>query len=247
MASAADLPTAFAKAERAAGRPLPGAGTAFLSVRDADKPGVVLIAAALAGLGFELVATGGHRPHAPRRGSRGRRGCESGRRGGGRAHCRRPDSRAPKPRPRRQHASRLGRASRRLSDPRGGARRPRAVHHHRRGRRGRGARDRQRPRGERASCRSASASKRDGDRDTVSLRSSAPRASSWWTPSSTTGRTSCFGSSAAGSTRARPGSSSCSKRPAAWCRGRCRFRSRRSASSASCSSRSGPVPARSPT
>ena len=33
MASAADLPTAFAKAERAAGRPLPTAGTAFLSVR----------------------------------------------------------------------------------------------------------------------------------------------------------------------------------------------------------------------
>ena len=37
MASAADLPTAFAKAERAAGRPLPTAGTAFLSVRKADK------------------------------------------------------------------------------------------------------------------------------------------------------------------------------------------------------------------
>ena len=38
MASAADLPTALAKAERAAGRPLPMEGTAFLSVRDADKP-----------------------------------------------------------------------------------------------------------------------------------------------------------------------------------------------------------------
>ena len=35
------LPTAFAKAERAAGRPLPVAGTAFLSVRDADKRVVV--------------------------------------------------------------------------------------------------------------------------------------------------------------------------------------------------------------
>ena len=34
MASAADLPTAFAKAERAAGRPLPTSGTAFLSVSD---------------------------------------------------------------------------------------------------------------------------------------------------------------------------------------------------------------------
>ncbi len=59
MASASDLPTAFAKAERAAGRPLPTSGTAFLSVRDADKPAVVPVAAALAGLGFRLVATEG--------------------------------------------------------------------------------------------------------------------------------------------------------------------------------------------
>ena len=44
MASAADLPTAFAKAERAAGRPLPTAGTAFLSVRDADKAAIVPVA-----------------------------------------------------------------------------------------------------------------------------------------------------------------------------------------------------------
>jgi carbamoyl-phosphate synthase large subunit len=59
MASVRDFPTAFAKAERAAGRPLPSRGTAFLSVRDADKPALVPIAAALAGLGFELVSTGG--------------------------------------------------------------------------------------------------------------------------------------------------------------------------------------------
>jgi carbamoyl-phosphate synthase large subunit len=59
MASAADLPTALAKAERAAGRPLPTSGRAFLSVRDEDKPAVVAVAAALAGLGFELVATEG--------------------------------------------------------------------------------------------------------------------------------------------------------------------------------------------
>jgi carbamoyl-phosphate synthase large subunit len=59
MASAADLPTALAKAERAAGRPLPTSGTAFLSVREADKPALVPVAAALAGLGFQLVATTG--------------------------------------------------------------------------------------------------------------------------------------------------------------------------------------------
>jgi carbamoyl-phosphate synthase large subunit len=59
MASASDLPSAFAKAERAAGRPLPTSGTAFLSVKDADKAAVAPVAAALAGLGFELVATEG--------------------------------------------------------------------------------------------------------------------------------------------------------------------------------------------
>jgi carbamoyl-phosphate synthase large subunit len=59
MASAADLPTAFAKAERAAGRPLPAGGTVFLSVRDADKPALVPLARTLAGLGFSLLATGG--------------------------------------------------------------------------------------------------------------------------------------------------------------------------------------------
>jgi carbamoyl-phosphate synthase large subunit len=59
MASAADLPTALAKAERAAGRPLPSEGTAFLSVRDADKPAAIEIARSLSRLGFRLVATAG--------------------------------------------------------------------------------------------------------------------------------------------------------------------------------------------
>jgi carbamoyl-phosphate synthase large subunit len=59
MATADDLPTALAKAERAAGRELPTAGRAFFSVRDADKAAAVPVAAALAGLGFELVATRG--------------------------------------------------------------------------------------------------------------------------------------------------------------------------------------------
>jgi carbamoyl-phosphate synthase large subunit len=59
MASADDLPTAFAKAERAAGRPLPTAGSAFLSVRDADKAAIAPVAEALAALGFSLLATAG--------------------------------------------------------------------------------------------------------------------------------------------------------------------------------------------
>jgi len=59
MASAADYPTALAKAERAAGRPLPSSGTAFLSVCDGDKDAVIPVAAALADLGFALAATSG--------------------------------------------------------------------------------------------------------------------------------------------------------------------------------------------
>jgi carbamoyl-phosphate synthase large subunit len=59
MASAADLPTALAKAERAAGRALPPAGSVFLSIRAAEQRSVVPIAATLAGLGFKLFATEG--------------------------------------------------------------------------------------------------------------------------------------------------------------------------------------------
>jgi len=59
MATAADFPSAFAKAERAAGRPLPAEGRVFLSVRDADKNAAVLLGRRLADLGFELSATAG--------------------------------------------------------------------------------------------------------------------------------------------------------------------------------------------
>jgi carbamoyl-phosphate synthase large subunit len=59
MASAADFATAFAKAERAAGRALPAGGRAFVTVRDADKVAVLPIARALAALGFALSATAG--------------------------------------------------------------------------------------------------------------------------------------------------------------------------------------------
>jgi carbamoyl-phosphate synthase large subunit len=59
MASAADLPTALAKAERAAGRALPTSGAVFLSIRHAEKKSAVPIAATLLGLGFKLFATEG--------------------------------------------------------------------------------------------------------------------------------------------------------------------------------------------
>jgi carbamoyl-phosphate synthase large subunit len=59
MASASDLPTALAKAERAAGRALPSSGAVFLSVRPPEHQQAVPIAATLAGLGFALYATEG--------------------------------------------------------------------------------------------------------------------------------------------------------------------------------------------
>jgi carbamoyl-phosphate synthase large subunit len=50
---------AFAKAQLGAGSKTPLGGTALLSVRDADKPGIVAVARDLVELGFSLVATGG--------------------------------------------------------------------------------------------------------------------------------------------------------------------------------------------
>ncbi len=50
---------AFAKAQRGAGVLLPSAGKAFVSVRDADKGGVVRIARDLVELGFEVCSTRG--------------------------------------------------------------------------------------------------------------------------------------------------------------------------------------------
>jgi carbamoyl-phosphate synthase large subunit len=59
MGIAADFPTAFGKAQEAAGVTLPTEGTVFLSVTDTDKPAATQIAARLHDLGFEIVATGG--------------------------------------------------------------------------------------------------------------------------------------------------------------------------------------------
>ncbi|NIL99573.1 MAG: carbamoyl-phosphate synthase large subunit [Acidobacteria bacterium] len=50
---------AFAKAQLAAGQPLPREGRAFLSVHDNDKAALVPVARGLAELGFDIVATAG--------------------------------------------------------------------------------------------------------------------------------------------------------------------------------------------
>ncbi len=59
MGIAADFPTAFGKAQAAAGVSLPAQGSVFVSVTDTDKPAATQIAARFHDLGFELVATGG--------------------------------------------------------------------------------------------------------------------------------------------------------------------------------------------
>jgi carbamoyl-phosphate synthase large subunit len=59
MGIARDFPTAFAKAQAAAGSPLPSDGTAFITVTDGDKPGVFAVAQILHDNGFQIVATRG--------------------------------------------------------------------------------------------------------------------------------------------------------------------------------------------
>jgi carbamoyl-phosphate synthase large subunit len=59
MGIALDFPTAFAKAQAAAGVPLPSEGTAFITVTDSDKSGAFAIAQTLHDVGFRIVATRG--------------------------------------------------------------------------------------------------------------------------------------------------------------------------------------------
>ena len=59
MGIARDFPTAFAKAQAAAGAGLPSTGTAFITVADRDKPAATGLATVLNDLGFQIVATRG--------------------------------------------------------------------------------------------------------------------------------------------------------------------------------------------
>ncbi len=59
MGIARDFPTAFAKAQAAAGSPLPKGGTAFITVTDGDKPGAFAVAQILHDNGFQIIATRG--------------------------------------------------------------------------------------------------------------------------------------------------------------------------------------------
>jgi carbamoyl-phosphate synthase large subunit len=59
MGIAHDFPTAFAKAQAAAGARLPSDGTVFITVADGDKPAATGLATLLHDLGFRIVATHG--------------------------------------------------------------------------------------------------------------------------------------------------------------------------------------------
>jgi carbamoyl-phosphate synthase large subunit len=59
MGIARDFPSAFAKAQAAAGLPLPRKGTAFITVTDADKDGAGAVALTLHDAGFRILATRG--------------------------------------------------------------------------------------------------------------------------------------------------------------------------------------------
>jgi carbamoyl-phosphate synthase large subunit len=59
MGVAADYPTAFGKAQAAAGAELPRSGAVFISVTDGDKPAATQIAGAFHDMGFKVLATGG--------------------------------------------------------------------------------------------------------------------------------------------------------------------------------------------
>jgi carbamoyl-phosphate synthase large subunit len=59
MGIARDFPTAFAKAQAAAGVPLPETGTVFITVTDSDKAGAFAVAQSLHACGFRIVATRG--------------------------------------------------------------------------------------------------------------------------------------------------------------------------------------------
>jgi carbamoyl-phosphate synthase large subunit len=59
MGIATDFPTAFGKAQAAAGVVLPESGSVFITVTDSDKPAATQLAARFHDLGFEVIATGG--------------------------------------------------------------------------------------------------------------------------------------------------------------------------------------------
>ena len=141
MGIARDFPTAFAKAQAAAGAQLPSAGTAFITVADGDKPAATGSRRSLHDLGFEIIATRGTAQAIRRMGIPAE---PINKIGEGSPHVvdwiERGEVDLVD-----QHAGRHRRAHRRLRDPHGGGRARDPVHHDDGRRDGGGPRDRGRP------------------------------------------------------------------------------------------------------
>ena len=112
-----DFDIAFAKALLGAGMILPQGGTAFVSVKDADKDNILPAVEKLVELGFTIIATGGTAAHLAGEGAAGQRGQQG--RAGTAAH-RRPAARRRR-RPGVQHHRGLAVAEGQPFDPRDGA------------------------------------------------------------------------------------------------------------------------------
>ena len=121
-----DFDIAFAKALLGAGMILPQGGTAFVSVKDADKDNIVPAVEKLVELGFSIIATGGTAAHLAAKGLPVERG-QQGR--AGTAAYRRPAARRRR-RAGLQHHRGLAVAEGQPFDPHHGAARKVPVLHH---------------------------------------------------------------------------------------------------------------------
>ena len=183
MGIASDFPTAFGKAQAAAGVSLPTEGTIFISVTDSDKPAATQLATRFHDLGFEVIATSGTAQAISAMGVPVRKIKKIGEGSPNVVDC----IRSERGRPGDQHPDRVRRAHRRLRDPHGGdpARNPVRDHDDRR--LGGLPRDLRRRPGATPRCRRLqelhhtrrSASHRRGDR----RRGAAGWGRGWWPPS----------------------------------------------------------------
>ncbi len=129
---------AYAKAQAASGVVLPTHGLCFISVRDRDKPGAVVLAQMLIARGFEIAATGGTAAGA----GRGRRDLPAGQQGaGGSPARRRYDKKRRGGVDRQYHRGQAGRTRVALDPARSGRQEGNLLHDG-----GRGARDLRRAR-----------------------------------------------------------------------------------------------------
>ena len=211
MGIARDFPTAFAKAQAAAGAHLPSSGTVFITVADGDKPAATGVATVLHDLGFRIIATRGTAQAIRRMGIAGR-GDQQDR--GGLAARGRLD-RARRGRPRDQHSGRHRSPRRRVRDPHRRGRARNSLHHDHGRRDRRRARDLGRPPRRTRGALAPGDPRQDADLDVTADRA-APRRSAAAPPRSSrasgTAPTPCSAAPTPPDPGPAPGSSTCSRR-----------------------------------